>query len=499
MGDSIVERYIDYDGKEKIREVKYRPTLFLHTNANTGYRDIYGKFCQPYTFNSIKEANRWKYGPEVKDKEIMGMDNYLLAYLSDQYEEDIEYDMSKIRIAIFDIEVTTDGPFPNEYEAKYAIDAVSIYDTLDDKIYMFDLIEDKEHGLPRVKPWVPDERDLDKEVLDKVVYKTFTNGDDLLMALVDYVRQKMPTILAGWNSDKFDIPYIINRLKRRFGEEYAKQFSPYNDIYERTSYDAYEKPYKTYIPKGIAHMDYMEIYKAFRFKTQPSYSLDYIGKEETGIGKVDYMGPIHTLRSGNYIPTFKPEYDENDNLGQWLYIKYMINDFLDRKVFTKSLLPKINTLLESENIAEQAMKLIKVVDYVSENEEALEGADLELLRDIRAKVYQIYSDESHRKYITYSIMDVNLIKLIDDNLSYFELVFDLAYYAKMPISNVMSKIQIWDAIIFNSLKRDKRVVPMKDVPEHNERIVGAFVKDPIVGVHKFVLSFDLTSLKYMGL
>lgn len=177
----------------------------------------------------------------------------------------------------------------------------------------------------------------------------------------------------------------------------------------------------------------------------------------------------------------------------------MINDFLDRKVFTKSLLPKINILLESENIAEQAMKFIKVVDYVSENEEALEGADLELLRDIRAKVYQIYSDESHRKYITYSIMDVNLIKLIDDNLSYFELVFDLAYYAKMPISNVMSKIQIWDAIIFNSLKRDKRVVPMKDVPEHNERIVGAFVKDPIVGVHKFVLSFDLTSLKYMGL
>lgn len=500
IGNDIIERFIDTDGKEKIRTVKYEPTLFLKTPAKTNYKDIYGNYCVPKRFDNIFEARNWSRMTKNSGEEVLGMDNFILSYLSDAYPDDIEYDINKIRVAIFDIEVTTDGPFPEVNEAEYPIDAISIYDTLDNKIYVYDLIEDVEHGIKPVRPWRPDRNDLSDEVLAKVVYRTFTNSDDLLLAFIDYLRMNQPSILAGWNSDKFDIPYIVNRLKRQFGKDFAKHLSPYNELVERTSYDGLGKPYTSYSPKGMAHMDYMDIYQAFRFKTQPSLSLDYIGKEETGQGKIDYIGPIHTLRRGNYLPTFKPDYDENDKLGKWLYIKYMIQNFYETKRFKVSVLDQLTNVISKDGIEEYPDKIIRIMDAIEANNEDIERLDdLDKLKNIRDIIYQIYSDESHRKFITYSIMDVQLVKDIDNNLSFLELVFDIAYYAKMPIDSVMSKIQIWDAIIFNSLKKSNIVVPMKDIPEHNERIVGAFVKDPIVGIHKRVLSFDLTSLEIWGI
>lgn len=496
IGDKVYERYIDHDGLEKSRVTAYQPTLFLKTQVETNYKDIYGNYCQPKKFESIRDANNWRR--RFKEDEVLGMDNFQIAYLSDAYKEDIQYDMSKIRIAIFDIEVTSDGEFPEADEAKYPIDVITLYDTLDDKIYVFDLIEDNELDLPRVEPWKPDLQDLDQETLNKVEYMPFTSSDNLLLAFVKYLRVKTPSILAGWNSEKFDIPYVMNRLINRFGEDVANKISPYNEVYKRRGYDQYENEFTTYSPKGFSHLDYMELYKTFRFKTQPSYSLDYISKAETGIGKVEYLGPIHTLRSGNYIPIAIPEIDENsDKMQKWLRIKYIIQSFYEERKFLPRFLDVLINYMKIDNAEEEPDKLLDVMDKLYNHPErvTLTREEDEKLTELKNLIYAMYSKVSHRKYISYAIQDVATIKKMDDALSYFELVFDIAYYAKMPISNVTSKIQIWDAIIFNSLKRRKMVVPMKDVPEHNERIVGAFVKDPIVGTYKYVLSFDLTSLK----
>ncbi|UQJ95772.1 DNA polymerase [Klebsiella phage CPRSB] len=57
----------------------------------------------------------------------------------------------------------------------------------------------------------------------------------------------------------------------------------------------------------------------------------------------------------------------------------------------------------------------------------------------------------------------------------------------------MSPLKTWDAIIYNSLREDKVVIP--ENRRHTKTpYPGAFVKDPVPGPYKYMVSFDLTSL-----
>lgn len=512
VGDYIYERYIDYNGEEKFDKVKYQPTLFMKTQDKTKYKDIYGNYAVPFKFDSISEAREWIRSMKNNGEEYLGMDDFVLAYISDTYKDIISYDMRDIRVAFFDIEVTTNGEFPHPHLAKYPIDAISLYDSIDDKIYIYDLIVDVESGLPRVKPWKLDYNEIDPKVAEKVVYMEYTDGDELLLDFLKYIREKQPALLSGWNSEGFDIPYIVNRLGKRFGEKVKKTLSPYNEIFEKKVYDKFtgeEKPEERhYIMKGLAHLDYLEVYKAFKFKTQPSYRLDDVAKYETGEGKVDYLGAIHTLRAGNYLPSYEPPvFDKegniitDDKLTKWLWIKYKFNQMYEEKKFVKGKYDNIKKLLELDDTNENKERtdiILKAVKKIYDNavyldriddEETLK--DIELLRNV---AYDRYSEESHRRFINYSIIDTNLLPQMDIGLAFIKLVFDVAYLAKMPVDKVLSKIKIWDAILFNSLKERNIVVPMMEVEDVVEKIEGAFVKDPKPGAYNFVVSFDLTSL-----
>ena len=138
IGNDIIERFINNHGTEEVRRIPYEPTMFIHCNDETKYKDIYGKYCLPKRFSSINDCRQW----QQKTKgvvEVLGMDDFKLAYISDTYKGDIQYDKSKIRVANFDIEVTGDE-FPNPMVAKYEIDAITHYDSIDDRYYVFDLL-----------------------------------------------------------------------------------------------------------------------------------------------------------------------------------------------------------------------------------------------------------------------------------------------------------------------------------------------------------------------
>ncbi|AEJ90226.2 DNA polymerase [Acinetobacter phage ZZ1] len=303
-GDLIQERYIE-DGIEKRREVAYEPTLFIHAKEGTvtKHKDIYGKPCLPKEFTSIRAAKEWAQKTRGI-VEILGMDDFKLAYISDTYNSDITYDRKAIRVANCDIEVTA-PEFPEPAFAKYEIDAITHYDSIDDKYYVFDLLNSSDG---RVEPWdrikaaLPESEggdEVPQHILDKVVYFAFDTEHEMLQEYVRLWEEKPPVIFTGWNIEGFDIPYLLNRIKNVLGVSYMKKMSPFGRITSKTITNMYGDA-EIFSISGVQILDYIDLYKKFSFTTQPTYKLDYIAEYEAKINKLAYDGPINKLRSTNH-------------------------------------------------------------------------------------------------------------------------------------------------------------------------------------------------------
>ena len=97
-------------------------------------------------------------------------------------------------------------------------------------------------------------------------------------------------------------------------------------------------------------------------------------------------------------------------------------------------------------------------------------------------------------YVDYNIRDVELVDRLDDKLKLIELVYAMAYDAKVNYQDTFTTVRAWDVIIHNYLLERNIVVPQISIPENDRGILGGYVKDPQVGMHKWVVSLDLNSL-----
>jgi DNA polymerase elongation subunit (family B) len=97
-------------------------------------------------------------------------------------------------------------------------------------------------------------------------------------------------------------------------------------------------------------------------------------------------------------------------------------------------------------------------------------------------------------FMEYNLNDVALIDDLDRKLRLMELHLMQAYNAKVNFEDVFSQVRTWDALIFNHLKQKNVVVPMMEGHSKDTQYVGAFVKDPQVGMHKWCVSWDCASL-----
>lgn len=102
-------------------------------------------------------------------------------------------------------------------------------------------------------------------------------------------------------------------------------------------------------------------------------------------------------------------------------------------------------------------------------------------------------NEDHQKYIDYNIKDVQLIERLEEKMGLIELAMTMAYRGGVNFSETFGTTSIWDSILYRMLIKDNKVVPPK-VAKRKEPYPGAFVKDPMVGLHEWVASFDLNSL-----
>ena len=102
--------------------------------------------------------------------------------------------------------------------------------------------------------------------------------------------------------------------------------------------------------------------------------------------------------------------------------------------------------------------------------------------------------KDYQSFIDYNIKDVELVDALENHLGMIELMFTMAYEAKINYIDVYSQNRMWDVIIFNFLKDKNKVIPQRQKFHKGAKYEGAYVKEPQVGQHNWVMSFDLNSL-----
>ena len=108
-------------------------------------------------------------------------------------------------------------------------------------------------------------------------------------------------------------------------------------------------------------------------------------------------------------------------------------------------------------------------------------------------LHELYKT-NFQKFVDYNVHDVILVERLEEKMKLMEMIISLAYMAKCNFNDVFSPVKMWDCIIYNHLREQKIVIPPKKHEQKSEAYEGAYVKEPQLGRHKWVCSFDLNSL-----
>ena len=198
-------------------------------------------------------------------------------------------------------------------------------------------------------------------------------------------------------------------------------------------------------------------------------------------------------------------------------IPYLVNRFqklFDEDVYKKlspwSLINSRNVIVNNKNFVAYDMIGISVLDYIelyrwyAPGGRSQESYRLDNIANVEIGESKLSYDEfdslhalyrlNFQKFIDYNIKDVELIFKLENKLKLIELGLTLGYDTKTNFEDIFAQTRMWDALIYNYLLSKNIIVPPKEVKFKGEAFEGAFVKDPQVGKHNWIASFDLNSL-----
>ena len=134
--------------------------------------------------------------------------------------------------------------------------------------------------------------------------------------------------------------------------------------------------------------------------------------------------------------------------------------------------------------------------------------DNKLSYEEHGSLHTLYKND-HQKFIDYNIKDVQLVDRIDQKMGLISLALTMAYKGGVNVSDTMGTTNIWESIIYRRLLSKNIISPINQIDgisysvlgstelkDGNKalNIAGGYVKDPQVGSHDWVVSFDLNSL-----
>lgn len=356
-------------------KLPYAPSVYLvDTSANESpFKSMYGKKLKEKKFETIPLARA--FIKEFNDAmEIYGSNSNRFEYdfIAKSFPEVLSVGIDDITVGIIDIETTTEHGKIDTVNTPEEIILVTYRNVKTKKLVTFG-------ALPTTAENYVLCRD-EKEVLSK---------------FIQHIKRDDPDILSGWNSNSFDINYIINRSNKILGEEQTKALSPFG-IIEMREKIIKGRQVQIFDIVGRSCIDMLELYKKFTFVKRESYKLDNIARIELGAGKLE-----------NPYATFK-------------------------------------------------------------------------------EFYTLAWD----KFVEYNQIDVIRVDELEDKLGLISLALAVSYLTKCNYADVFSPVKYWECYILATLSYENTFCKIKRNSVESESLDGAYVFDPVIGFHDWVVSID---------
>lgn len=379
----------DINGNPQNYKIPHKSHIKYVVKYKTDEKDIFGRYVKTQYFNNTRERNNYLESFTNKELiiECLPPQNEFLHKYFDEYALDEDFNTYPLRIQYYDIETEiSDEGFEEASTARQRINMITIYDTKTEKFYTW--------SLQPVTPDFSDEYDdkgniinechLKDTPLDKFIIYDFFNDSEVRMLrhFLDWFEKNPPDVFCGFNSQAFDLGYILNRIERVLGDpskvdtkpkggsvfnpsnqRYSKlegrwssitqRFSPVGRIHERKNNIENERANKqaeyVYDVDGIFSADELILFRD-KFKIQQPLDggngLDNIGEVVCGIHKIHYKGT--KAPDGSIIHSLKELYQKDWNR----FYKYNVMDVeVLRKVEEKVKLIPLSRMITSSGLS----------------------------------------------------------------------------------------------------------------------------------------------------
>ena len=290
----VVER--DANGKRQYKEFSTN-YVFYYPDPKGKQRSIFNEPVSRFSTRKRTEFEKEKRihsGKKLYESDV----NVVFRCLSENY---LGVDAPKLHTCFFDIEVDFDPVkgFSPTSDPFNPVTAISCYlDWLDQCIT---LVIAPKHMSPETA------QEIVSEFENTMLFTSEKDMFDVFFQLIEDAD-----VLTGWNSEGYDIPYMVNRVTRVMSKDDTRKFCLMGQLPKPREYERFGKTETTYDLIGRIHLDYLQLYKKYNYESRHSYKLDAIGEMEVGENKTQYEGTLDQL----YNKDFKKfiEYNRQDTM-----------------------------------------------------------------------------------------------------------------------------------------------------------------------------------------
>ena len=290
----VVERGVD--GKRHYTEYPAN-YVFYYSDPKGKYRSIYN---EPLSRFSTRKRTEFEKERRVHgNKKIYESDvNVVFRCLSENY---LKVDAPKLHTCFFDIEVDFDPlkGFSPTSDPFNPVTAISMY--LDWQDLLVTLCIPPKHMSDETA------QEITSKYENCLLFKNEKEMFDTFFELIEDAD-----VLTGWNSEGYDIPYMVNRVTRVMSKDDTRKFCLLGQMPKPRKYERYGKEETTYDLVGRVHMDYLQLYKKYNYESRHSYKLDAIGEMEVGENKTQYEGTLDQLYNKDWEKFL--EYNRQDTM-----------------------------------------------------------------------------------------------------------------------------------------------------------------------------------------
>lgn len=275
------------DGRPILGKKVYKPYGFIKGAGE--YKMFDGSsMLRKKEFETSEEMEEFSkktecYGINIEKKFVSRLES-IYVWLSDTFREDVVFDVSHMGILDYDIETTSLSPETGE------ILSISCSVLRNNKrVY-------KTFGIK----FCSDERIHDYERCD--------DEYEMLKKFCQYVRSTNVDILTGWNIERFDTPYLCDRIENNYKKEWLKLLSPFDLMPKRKTKTVknrktgQDETFACWEIEGLSQLDSMKLYAKYD-TYNGSMALNNIANRILGEKKLDYSehSSLRKLYDEDYV------------------------------------------------------------------------------------------------------------------------------------------------------------------------------------------------------